>query len=157
LLECAAAILERLGARVTLVDLATLPAAALLGRERDAAVDAALGAASSASLAVIATPVYRATYTGLLKVFFDLMRPDTLRGTVALAIATAASAEHALAIPLGIAPLVASVGAIVAPVGVFATDAEFQDRRPTAALEARLTQAVSDARVLAQALHHSPS
>ena len=152
LLELAARALDELGAETTLVDLAALPAAALLGRERDPAVDAALAAAGNAELAVIATPVYRATYTGLLKVFFDQMRTDTMRDTVVLPIATAASPEHALAITHGLAPLVASVGAIVYPGGVFATDAEFQGGRPVAALESRLTQAVSGAYALARAL-----
>lgn len=156
LLERVAAALAARGTAVTMIDLAALPPAALLGRGSDPSVSAAIDAVGRAWLVVVATPLYRATYTGLLKVFFDLLRPDTLRNAVALIIATGASPEHALAIPHTIAPMVGTVGALVAP-GVFATDAEFEDRRPGAALEARLAQAVARAYALAQSLHTSVS
>lgn len=153
LLERAAAELSARGAHVTMVDLSRFPAAALLGREHSTEVDAALHAAAGAVLVVVATPVYRATYTGLLKVFFDLMKPDTLRGVVALPIATGATPEHGLVISLGLAPLLSSVGALVAPGGIFAADNEFQDGHPGAPLETRLGRAVGDAWTLARTLH----
>lgn len=157
LLESAAAALRARGAPVTMIDLATMAPAALLGHEHNPAVDAALDAVGGASLAIIATPLYRATYAGLLKLFFDLMRPDTMRDAVALIMATGASPEHALAIPYAIAPMVGTVGALIVPGGVFATDAEFQEHRPGPALVSRVGQAAVDAYALAQRLNSSVS
>jgi len=71
LLERALAALAARGASTTLIDLAALPADALLGRRRSSDVDDALARVAEATIIVASTPVYRATYTGLLKVFFD--------------------------------------------------------------------------------------
>src|SRR5439155_24463742 len=61
--------LERLadrGAETALIDLATLPAEALLGRRTEARVTAALEAVAGARVVIAGTPIYRATYSGLL-------------------------------------------------------------------------------------------
>src|SRR5712691_5942977 len=63
-----------------LVALAALPAEPLLGRGTAATVITALEAATRAGIIVAGTPVYRATYSGLLKVFFDLLPQDSLIG-----------------------------------------------------------------------------
>src|SRR2546430_5302037 len=89
LLGLALAALERRGVVATrTVDLAALPGDALLGRSRDTPVNDALAAVGRARILVVSTPVYRATYSGLLKVFFDLLPQDGLAGKVAIAIAT---------------------------------------------------------------------
>src|SRR5438445_13012760 len=72
LVEYALAQLAARGATTRLVDLAALPAEPLLGRGTSAAVAGAIEAATRAGIIVAGTPVYRATYSGLLKVFFDL-------------------------------------------------------------------------------------
>jgi FMN reductase len=150
LLEHAGTTLEASGVQVTRIDLAALPAAALLARERSPEVDSALAAAGAAGIVVASTPVYRATYSGLLKVFFDLMRPDTLARAVAVPIATGATPEHALAISHGLGPLFASVGAIVVAPGIYGTDAQFQNGRPERALIERVERSVFEAVALAR-------
>jgi FMN reductase len=125
LLERALGGLERYGARTRRVDLAGLPADALLGRRQDPAVADAVAAVLGARIIVVSTPIYRATYSGLLKVFFDLLPQDALAGKVAVAIATGATSAHALAVDHGLRPLLASVGAVVVPTGVYGTDAQF--------------------------------
>ena len=107
-----------------LIDLGELPAEALLGRVKDPAVDDALAATAQAALVIVATPVYRASYSGLLKVFFDLFWPEALAGVVAIPIATGASPAHQLVLDHGLRPLLASVGALVVSHGVYATDAQ---------------------------------
>src|SRR5439155_15621966 len=54
--------LEAEGVATSLVDLAELPADALLGRRADPALDAAFARVSAARIVVASTPVYRATY-----------------------------------------------------------------------------------------------
>jgi hypothetical protein len=63
----ATAVIELAG-EGTVVDLADYDAGALPGRHADPDVDALLASLAEASVLVLVTPVYRATYTGLLKV-----------------------------------------------------------------------------------------
>lgn len=147
--------LERLaarGARTGLVDLAALPADALLGRAAADAVTAALQTVADARIVVAATPIYRATYSGLLKVFFDLLPTDGLAGKVGVPIATGGAAGHMLALDYGLRPLFASVGAVVVQAAVFATDRQFHDGVPESGLLERLDQSAAEALALARGL-----
>ena len=68
------------GHRYTKVQVRELPAHALLHAETsDLAIKRALAAVSEADAVIIATPVYKASYTGLLKAFLDLL-PRELEG-----------------------------------------------------------------------------
>src|SRR5215204_7559106 len=102
------------GIETQLIDLAELPADGLLMRRPDALIDEAILQTSQANIIVVSTPVYRATYTGQLKVFFDLFPQEALRGLVVGLIATGASSAHALSIDHGLRPLVASLGGLSA-------------------------------------------
>lgn len=150
LLELALSALERhSGSPAHRIDLAALPADALLGRREDPGVTAAVRAVQGAGILVVSTPVYRATYSGLLKAFFDLLPQDSLEHTVAIPIVTAGSPGHALAIDHGLRPLLASVGGLVVATGVYGTDAQFTDGTPQAALVERIERAVLEAASLA--------
>jgi len=150
LLELALTQLDAAGIEVEHVDLSALDASALLGRTRDPYVDAALAALASARLVVVATPVYRATYSGLLKVFLDLLPNGALAGQVALPIATGGSMSHQLALDHGLRPLLASLGALVVPTGVYASPEYFLDGYPDRVLTERLERAVAEALALAR-------
>lgn len=152
LLEHALGVLSDHGASTSLVDLATLPADALLGRARSADVDDALAAVNRATIVVASTPVYRATYTGLLKVFFDLLPLNGLAGKTAIVIATGGAPAHQLVIDYGLRPLFASVGALTAPTGIYGTDAAFEQGTPQQSLLDRIAQAVAEAVALADRL-----
>lgn len=152
LLEHALGVLAEHGASTSLVDLATLPADALLGRVRSASVDDALAVVGRATIVAASTPVYRATYTGLLKVFFDLMPLNGLAGKTAIAIATGGAPAHQLVIDYGLRPLFASVGALTAPTGIYGTDASFEQDAPQQNLLHRIAQAVAEAIALADRL-----
>src|SRR5260221_10562706 len=82
LLERARERLDAAGFETTVIELGALPAEALLGRKKDARVEEAKSAVGSADIVVAASPVYRATYSGLLKVFFDLFPQDALAGGI---------------------------------------------------------------------------
>lgn len=149
LLEHALGVLERHGGRTQRFDLAACPADALLGRRADPAVADALSAVQGARIVVVSTPIYRATYSGLLKVFFDLLPQDALRGAVAVAIATGAGPTHFLAVDHGLRPLLASVGAALVPTAVYGTDAQFQDGVPAPVLLEQVERAAAEAVSLA--------
>ena len=153
LLERALLALSDRGATTTLIDLAALPADALLGRRRASEVDSALGSVSQATIIVASTPVYRATYSGLLKVFFDLLPVDGLVGKTAIAIATGGSSAHQLVIDHGLRPLFASGGAVTIATGVYGTDSAFENGVPHPSLIARLHAAVAEAVTLGERIH----
>jgi FMN reductase len=152
-LERALVALSDRGATATLIDLATLPADALLARRRADEIDGALGSVGQATIIVASTPVYRATYSGLLKVFFDLLPLNGLVGKTAIAIATGGSSAHQLVIDHGLRPLFASVGAVTTPTGVYGTDSAFENGVPHESLLARLDAAVAEAITLSERIH----
>jgi FMN reductase len=120
-------LLERLAARnidTELIDLARLSADGLLYRTKDAEVAAALERVTNVPILLVGTPIYRASYTGQLKAFFDLMPRDALHGTIAGLIATGASPAHLLAVDHGLRPLVASLAGLSAARAIYATDPE---------------------------------
>lgn len=150
LLELALTALEKQGAAPSrLIDLAQLPSDGLLGRRRSTEVTEAIQNVLDAGLLVVSTPIYRATYSGLLKVFFDLLPQDALAGKVAIPIATGGGAAHLLAVDHGLRPLLASVGALVVATGVYGIDAQFTDGAPEPALVERIERAALEATALA--------
>jgi FMN reductase len=102
-----------------------LPAEALLDADTRAdAIRAAIDKVQRAELVVVATPVYKAAYSGLLKLFLDLLPADALRGKTVLPLATGGSLAHFLALDYALKPVLASLGARDILDGVFATDAQ---------------------------------
>lgn len=150
LLRYAQAELDVMGVSTARVDLAELPADALLGRSSDPALGTAIGLIREADIIIAATPVYRATYSGLLKVFFDLLPPAALAEKVGIPIATGGSASHQLVLDYGLRPLFASLGAITVPSATYATDAQFTAAGPDPLLIARLRRAAAEAVSLAR-------
>jgi FMN reductase len=148
LLSLAVDRLARDGIRSQVVELANLPADDLLGRTRTPPTDRALEAVAAARIVIVSTPVYRASFSGLLKVFFDLFPQDALDGKVAIPIATGAGPAHALVVDHALRPLLASVGALVAATGVYGVDAQFTPDGVDAALSARVDRAVAEVQEL---------
>jgi FMN reductase len=125
----------------SVVDLAGLDAEALLGRRSDPAVDRLLASLSDASILVLVTPVYRATYSGLLKVVFDQLPQDALAGT--------AGAGHYLSLDTGLRSLVASLGGWSVPTVTYAVPSDFDPAgRPLAPIVERLRSGVTEAQLV---------
>ncbi len=114
-----------------LIELRQLPADALLGRSRHPDVDEAVAAGSGAAVLVLATPIYRATYSGSLKAFLDLFAMESLARTAVVLMASAGSPAHFLALDTGGRAVVASLGGWTVPTVVYATPADFTEREPS--------------------------
>ena len=157
LVEYALARLAARGATTRMVDLATLPADPLLGRGTSGPVTAALEATTSARIIVAGTPVYRATYSGLLKVFFDLLPQDSLIGKIGVPLVTGHGAAHSLSVDQGMRPLFASLGATVVAGGVYATSSQFPDGKPGPDVLQAVDRAVAEALALVTAVRPGPT
>jgi len=92
-----------------------------------AAVNASLEAVAHSDLVVVASPTYKATYTGLLKSFFDRYNSDALAGTVSVPVMTGAAPIHALAPEVHLRPLLVELGSCTPTRGLFVTEQQFDD------------------------------
>ena len=84
-----------------------------------------LDAIVEADALVVSTPIYSASYSGLFKMLIDVLPADSLRGKPVLLGATGGTARHSLAIDHALRPLFAYLGALVAPVAVFAASEDW--------------------------------
>ncbi len=106
-----------------LLTLSHLDAAALLGAQvQEAGVADAVARVAQADVVVVATPIYKAAYSGLLKVFLDLLPQTALRGKAVLALATGGSPHHMLALDYALRPVLQSLGARHVLPAIYATD-----------------------------------
>jgi FMN reductase len=113
-------------ARQPAITIRDLPARALLhGDAGEPAVAEALAQVQAAELVLVATPIYKAAYSGVLKLFLDLLPPDALRGKRVLPLATGGSMAHLLAVDYALRPVLAALGAREILDTVYATDSQF--------------------------------
>ncbi|MFG3284057.1 NADPH-dependent FMN reductase [Streptomyces sp. NPDC048111] len=98
------------GHRVQTLCVRTLPAAELLRADAShpQLADAAKQFARADAI-VLATPVYKAGYSGLLKSFLDVLPQFALEGKVVLPLATGGSLAHVLALDYGLRPVLMSM------------------------------------------------
>jgi FMN reductase len=92
-------------------------------------VEQALAAVEQADVLVVVTPVFRGSYTGLFKHFFDFIDQDALIDKPVLLAATGGSERHALVIEHQLRPLFSFFQARALPLGVYATDKDFTNYR----------------------------
>jgi FMN reductase len=69
---------------------------------------------------VVVTPVFNASYSGLFKLFFDVLELDSLDGVPVVLGATGGSPRHSLVLDHALRPLFAYLGALALPTGVYA-------------------------------------
>jgi len=104
-----------------------LPAQALLHADcADPAIVQALAAVAQADVVIIATPVYKASYTGVLKAFLDLLPQDGLAGKVVLPLATGGSQSHLLALDYALRPVLQALAARHVLTSIYATSQQLQ-------------------------------
>ena len=125
LLEATGQRLESRGVQVQRLRVRDLnPQALLLADFGHPSVLAAQEQVAQASVLVVATPVYKAAYSGILKVFLDLLPQTALKGKTVLPLATGGSPHHMLALDYALRPVLQSLGAKNILPGIYATDAQ---------------------------------
>lgn len=75
---------------------------------------------------VIASPVYKAAYSGVLKALLDLLPERALENKVVLPLMTAGSHSHLLALDYALKPLLGALKAEEIISGVYASDSQIQ-------------------------------
>ena len=109
---------------VDLLDVVDL-GAGLLGWG-DPAVDAAKKRVRAADLIVVASPTFKATYTGLLKLFLDQFEGGTgLGGAVTVPVMLGGGPAHALAPDLLLKPVLVEIGGTCPTSGLYLIDSSY--------------------------------
>ena len=147
-------ILVRLGAvlpiEVTLIELGQIGpklAGTVTRSELPQDVQDDLNAIETADFLLVATPVYRASYTGLFKHLFVFVHHEALIDVPVLLAATGGSDRHALIIDHQLRPLFSFFQALTLPVGVYASEADFTNYQVSSTeLSERISLAVNRAR-----------
>ncbi|AUG80560.1 NADPH-dependent FMN reductase [Kitasatospora sp. MMS16-BH015] len=104
-----------------------LPAAELLtGRTDHPGIRAALDAVAAADGLIVATPIYQAAYTGLLKCFLDAVPQNGLAGKTVLPVGTGGTIAHLLALDYALRPVLTALGARHVVTGCFLLDQDVE-------------------------------
>jgi FMN reductase len=100
------------------------PQSLLLADTAHRTISAAIEQVARARAIVVATPVYKAAYSGVLKVFLDLLPQTALKNKTVLPLATGGSPNHMLALDYALRPVLQSLSARHILPGVYATDSQ---------------------------------
>ncbi|HEY0480803.1 MAG TPA: NADPH-dependent FMN reductase [Kofleriaceae bacterium] len=146
------------GFELASINVRDLPADALVtGRTDDPAIAEAIRVVERADAVVAATPIYKASYTGVLKMFLDILPQFALAGKVVLPLATGGTLAHVLALDYALRPVLVALGAHHIVNGLFILDKTLavSDGRVTleADVEQRLTVLVDDFAAVVEAAH----
>ncbi|GAA2752263.1 CE1759 family FMN reductase [Amnibacterium kyonggiense] len=111
------------------------------------AVAEAIATLAKADALIVATPVYKAGVSGLVKSFFDVVDQDVLIAVPTVLAATAGTSRHALVADEQLRSLLAYLRALTTPTSVFAA----QEDWGTSGLSDRVDRAAHELVVLAAA------
>ena len=93
----------------------------------DPGVTALVTAVQDSDFLVVASPTYKATYTGLLKLFLDRFAAGSLAGVTAVPVMLGGHWKHALAADMLLKPVLVELGATCPTAGLFLLESEFAD------------------------------
>jgi FMN reductase len=133
-----------LGLECEVVEVAALGAGLLGWGDPDVA--AAVERVRAADVVIAASPTYKGTYTGLLKVFLDQFPTASgLAGQVALPLMLGGGPAHALAPELTLKPVLVELGAVCPAQGLFQLDSTYTTDESLARWTERWGRSVLDA------------
>jgi FMN reductase len=126
LLSKASLLLSSYGISIQYFSLSDFPAEDLIYARWDSpAIKRFNQAVAESDALIVATPVYKAAYSGILKTILDLLPERALEHKAALALATGGSPGHLLALDYALQPLLSALKARHIVGGVYATDKDF--------------------------------
>ncbi len=92
----------------------------------DAAVAEAADRVRRSDLVVFASPTYKATFTGLLKLFLERFSAGELTSVIAIPLMLGADSRHSLAPEAFLKPVLAEIGASTPTRALFLLDSDWQ-------------------------------
>ncbi|MGP8206837.1 MAG: NADPH-dependent FMN reductase [Acidimicrobiales bacterium] len=124
-LQAACLVAEKLSDRPAdvVIDLVELGAALLDWSSPEVA--ATVAEVASSDLVVVASPTYKATFTGLLKLFLDRVGTGALGGAVAVPVMLGGDLRHALAPEVFLKPVLVELGASCPTAGLFLLETDY--------------------------------
>jgi FMN reductase len=121
--EHVARLLGSRGLEAGIFNIRELPAQELLwGRAECPELQQALSAIERAQGIVVCSPVYKASYTGILKAFLDLLPQSGFQGKTVLPLVTGGTPAHTLMIDYALRPVLIALGASHIVSGLFLLD-----------------------------------
>jgi FMN reductase len=99
---------------------------------------------AEADAIIAVSPVYAGSYSGLFKMFVDVLEDGTLEGKPVLIAATAGTARHSLVLEFAMRPLFAYMRADVVPTAVFAASSDFGSSGTAGPLSRRIDRATGE-------------
>jgi FMN reductase len=123
-----AAVSGRVDAEVTVIELRDLAhdiTNNLLTGFAAPKLQAAIDALSTADGAILVTPIFTTSYSGLFKSFIDVLEPDALADLPIVIGATGGTERHSLALDYALRPLFSYLHAVVVPTGVYAASSDW--------------------------------
>jgi FMN reductase len=141
------------GAEVASVDLheTRLALAGAQAAGEDEATRAALETVQRAGAVLVASPVYRASFPGVLKNLFDLLPVEALRGKPVGLIVVGATSHHFLGVDRHVRDVLSWFGALALPVSVYLTSGDFAEGELGAGARTELEQLAAALLSLARA------
>jgi FMN reductase len=122
------------------IDLATLGPRVLAADDPEAT--ATVATVLAADLLIVASPTYKATYSGLLKAFLDRIATGALNGKPAIPVLLGGAPNHQLAVDVHLTPLLFELGASVPARGLFVLEQELDVFASRAGIWAQAHRAV---------------
>lgn len=134
--------------------LRTLPAEALLSADMESpALLSARHVVEQADALVVATPVYKGAYTGLLKAFLDVLPHRALIDKSVLPIASGGTLAHYGVIDHALKPVLAALGATYTLPGIFVLDSDLKTLQGIYGFNAEIIDRLENARRALRHLH----
>ena len=131
---------------IELSELAPALGSAIYRNQLPPGAKAHIEAIEAADVLVVASPVFRGSFTGLFKHLFDLVGQEALIDKPVLLAATGGSNRHSLVIEHQLRPLFAFFQALTLPLGVYASEHDFEGYEiASTALRQRIALAVERA------------
>jgi FMN reductase len=124
------------------------PEALISAKSSHVSVARTVTALEQADGLIVTTPIFKASYSGLLKIFLDLLPQFALAGKAILPIATGGSLAHLLALDYSLRPVLQSMGARHIVQSLFVPESEIQ------VIDDQLQIGEQTDAMLREAIHH---
>lgn len=126
-LDAATRLAERLDGRAPEVVVDVVDLGSRLIGWGDPDVAQAIAAVRESAAVVVASPTYKASYTGLLKVFLDHFPSGGLAGVVAFPLMLGGAWKHALAPDVFLTPVLVELGAACPVRGLYLLETDYEN------------------------------